>query len=246
MSMISPGSPSSVIDGVYMTSRRGSGVLRIPNSVGPKPVLTISRQAGAGGVSFAEKLSQRLVALAGRPSTPWAVFDDNLMRVVNEEYHLELESGPEKPDIRLPRLLHRLQEILGLRTSQKILVERLQDTILRLADIGHVIIVGCGANFLVGKSPEAFHVRLIGSEDYRIFHLQEYFQVTRPVALKMMKSRDAARTRYMKKYFHQDVSDPHHYHMVIMMDRYTNEQAVETVSQAALGFFSQVEKTAKA
>jgi len=237
-----PGSTSSVIDGPHKTMRRGSGVLRIPDSIGPKPVITISRQSGAGGVSFAQKLSQRLGELAVRPSTPWAVFDDNLMRVVNEEYHLEAGGDREKPDMSVPRLWHRVQEMIGLRASQKVLVERLHDTIVRLADIGHVIIVGCGANFLAAKNPEAFHVRLIGSEEYRTAHLQGFFHISREDALKMMRSRDAARSRYMKKYFHQDVGDLSYYHMVIMMDHFNYEQAVETVSQAGMAFFSKAMK----
>jgi len=50
--------------------------------------ITLSRQAGSGAHSVAEKLLEILQAQVPEGSCPWAVFDRNLVAKVLEDHHL--------------------------------------------------------------------------------------------------------------------------------------------------------------
>jgi hypothetical protein len=71
----------------------------------PQPLaITISREAGAGGIIIAELLAKRLTAVEKTAATsPWVVFDANLAKQVLEDHKLppELERFITE-DVRLP------------------------------------------------------------------------------------------------------------------------------------------------
>ena len=82
-----------------------------------KPLtITISREAGAGGITIAELLAQRLTA--AKNHDPWAVFDANLAKQVLEDHKLppELERFMTE-DARLLPIEAIVEEILGLHPS---------------------------------------------------------------------------------------------------------------------------------
>ncbi len=55
---------------------------------GVKPFVTISRQAGAGATSVAEKLIDYLSAHDPKTPCPWTVFDKALVKQTLEEHKL--------------------------------------------------------------------------------------------------------------------------------------------------------------
>ena len=61
-----------------------------------------------------------------------------------------------------------LEELLGLHPSSWTLIQQTAETIWRLAQMGHVILVGRGANLITAKLASVFHVRLIGSLEKRV------------------------------------------------------------------------------
>ena len=59
--------------------------------LGERPVITISRQSGAGGMTIADEVANYLNARLPRHGVPWTVFDKNLVQKVIEAHEL-----PEK------------------------------------------------------------------------------------------------------------------------------------------------------
>src|SRR3984957_11714767 len=111
--------------------------------------ITISREAGAGAVTVAELVRQRLTAADMAPSSsPWAVFDANLANHVLKEHKLPPDLARfMAEDARLP-MEAIVEEILGLHPSGWTLVQHTTHTILRLAGLGPSIVVGRGGNII--------------------------------------------------------------------------------------------------
>lgn len=60
--------------------------------------VTLSRQAGSGAHTIAEKLAARLQAQASRNAPPWTVFDRNLVEQVLEDHHLPARLAQHLPE----------------------------------------------------------------------------------------------------------------------------------------------------
>lgn len=81
-------------------------------------------------------------------------------------------------------------------------------SILRLAKLGNVILVGRGATIITAQLKNAFHVRLMGSLAKRAEQTAEYYQVSFKEALALVEKEDKQRERYLRKYFDRDIEDP--------------------------------------
>jgi cytidylate kinase len=113
-------------------------------------------------------------------------------------------------------------------------VHQTAETILRLAQQGNVILIGRGANLVTRKLPHVLHVRLVGSLEKRVAHMQEIRKVGRKAALELIHTEDRGRQRYLKKYFDKNPDDPLLYNLVINTDSMSYEEAAYLIGNAAL------------
>ena len=125
----------------------------------PRPLaITISREAGAGGRTVAELLGLRLTAAEKTLApSPWVVFDANLAKQVLEDHMLpaNLEWFMTE-DAQLLPVEAIVEEVLGLHPAGWRLVQHTTQTILRLAGLGHTILVGRGGNVITHASRTYF------------------------------------------------------------------------------------------
>jgi hypothetical protein len=202
----------------------------------PRPLaITISREAGAGGITIAELLAGRLTAAEKAPATgPWAIFDANLAKQVLEDHKLppNLEQFMTE-DARLP-IEAIVEEVLGLHPSGWTLVQHTTKTILRLAGLGHAILVGRGANVITARLLNVFHVRLVAPFATRIRHATEYYHLSEAEAAKQVKEHDHARRRYLRRYFNAEIDDPTLYDVTLNTGRLGFARSAEAISQLAL------------
>src|SRR6266481_1839999 len=77
---------------------------------------------------------------------------------------------------------------------------------------GDVILIGRGANIITSGLPHVFHVRLVGSLEKRVGHIQETRGVEQREALEFVRGEDRGRQRYLMKYFGKDPDDVLLYH----------------------------------
>src|SRR3974390_1305570 len=112
----------------------------------PRRVITISRQAGSGGHTVAEKLRQVLQAKEPQDACPWAVFDRNLVEKVLAEHKLPASLAKFMTEDRISEMADTIDELFGLHPPSWILVRQTAETILHLAELGNVILIGRGAN----------------------------------------------------------------------------------------------------
>ncbi|HET9249987.1 MAG TPA: cytidylate kinase-like family protein, partial [Actinomycetota bacterium] len=212
----------------YEARRRG----RSPAPHVGRPVITISRKAGSGAHVVAQELIGRLQAGDPKASPPWTVFDRNLVAQVLREHDLPERLAGSMPEDRVSEIADILDGLFGLRPSSWALVRKTADTILHLAEIGNVIVIGRGANILTDRLPGALHVRLIGSVRRRVEHIEEVLDLDPHAAAEYVRTKDQERKRYVTKYYGKDIDDPLLYHLVINTDRVTYAEAAHVISGA--------------
>jgi cytidylate kinase len=189
-----------------------------------KPAITISRMAGAGGRTVAAKLAEYLQAhVPGH--APWTVFDRKLVEQVLEDHHLSRRVAEYMPENHKSMLTDIFEELLGLHPSSWTLVHQTAETILHLAQLGNVILVGRGANVITSKLDNVFHVRLVGLMEKRIERVQQLYEFDRHTAVEFIHREDKGRKRYLKEHLHEDIDNPLLYHLIINTDRIRYEDA---------------------
>ena len=115
---------------------------RVGRPLGHRPLVTISRQAGAGGVTLGESLEEYLNARAPKGAVPWTLFDRNFVQRILEDHALPPRVAAFIKEDRHAGIEDAVGEILGLHPSAWTLIQHTTETVLRLAEVGNVISSG--------------------------------------------------------------------------------------------------------
>jgi cytidylate kinase len=211
----------------------GKGLIRAAASE-PRRVVTISRQKGSGAHAIAEKLAAYLQARSPKDACPWTVFDRNLVEKMLQEHNLPQRMGQFLTEDRMSEITDTLDELFGLHPPSWTLVRQMTETILHLAEMGNVILVGRGAAVVTAKLDYAFHVQIVSALEKRIARVQELEKLGRKEALAVIRREDRGRTRYLKRYFDTDPDDPLLYHLMINTDLVSYDEAARIIGEAVL------------
>jgi cytidylate kinase len=202
--------------------------------LGRRPLVTISRQTGAGGVTLGEALAEHLNAHPVKGAPPWTLFDKELVQKILEDHELPARVAAFIKEDRHAGIEDTVSDILGLHPSAWTLVQHTTETVLRLAEVGNVVLVGRGSTVITQHLPLAFHVRVVGSMETRIDRIRELFSAGRKEAVARIEQEDRARRRYMLKYFKRDPDDPLLYDVVLNTDRVSVGEGAHMVGDAVL------------
>ena len=200
----------------------------------PRRAVTISRQTGSGAHVVAEKLAACLQTHTPSDARPWTVFDRNLVEKVLEDHNLPHRLARFMPEDRVSEIADMMDELFGLHPPSWTLVRQTTETILHLAELGNVILIGRGATVLTNKLEYVYHVRLVGSLEKRVAHMQELNGLNKQAALELIRREDRGRRRYLKTHFKADLDDLLLYHLVINTDLVPYEAAAQIVADAML------------
>lgn len=196
--------------------------------------ITISRQSGTGGHLVAEQVAQYLQNHNHEGAASWVVFDRNLLEKVLQDHQLPARLAKYMPEDRILGIHDTLDELFGLHPPTWTLVEKISDTILRLAGLGNVILLGRAGNIITSKLPYMFHVRLVGSKEGRIEFVQADRKVDRKTAANIVDQEDEGRRRYVKRYFHRDIDDASLYHLTLNTLEIGHTTAARIIAQTML------------
>lgn len=196
--------------------------------------VTISRQTGCGALIVGQKLAEYLQARAPGLERPWMVFDRDLVEKVLEDHHLPKRLAQFMREDRVSEISDTLEDLFGVHPPSWTLVRQTAETVLHLAELGNVILIGRGANVITGKLDSVFHVRLVGSLEKRLERIQQFEHLDRKTALDFIHREDRGRARYLKKHFHKDIADLLLYHLTLNTDLVSCEQAAKIIGDAAL------------
>ena len=199
----------------------------------PGPAITISYQTGSGAHEIAEQLAGLLRAAEPKGVVQWTMFDHHLVEKVLEEHHLPQSLAMLLEEDRRSYIQDVMEEFGGIRPPSWVVVPQIAETVLHLADAGHVILVGRGANFITARMPNVFHVHLVASLPKRVARVQKLNHLTAEEAAKFVAGSDRGRGRYLKTHFHVCVDDDLLYHLVINTDRIPFPETAQLIADGA-------------
>lgn len=197
-------------------------------------VITISREYGSGGGPIAEILGRRL---------QWRLIDDPFIA----EIARSIQASPEAircHEETVDPWFHRIVKALWrggfegavARTETEALdadgIARLWNRVItEAAEIGRCVVVGRGAQCLLQRRRDAFHVKVYAPMSLRVKNLEarEPRGADLPAAA---RERDRQRAAYIRHYFDQDWMNPHLYHLMLC-SAIGFERAADTILRAA-------------
>lgn len=213
-------------------SQQTSHSEKIRSKFGSYPCITISRETGAGADIISEQLADYFQSRTTENIIQWAVFNKNLIKKVLQDHNLPSLVSNYLVEDKYSNVSSAIHEILGLQPSNWTLVQHTTETILQLARMGNVIIVGRGANIITANLQNAFHIRLVAPIENRINHVMHMYELMRKEAIEFIKREDAARKNYLLSNFYKNVDDPIHYHLILNTALFGFEETTNLIGDA--------------
>jgi len=195
------------------------------------PFITVSRQAGAGGRSFATRLVSRLNQ-ADPAQLPWTLWDNELVERVASEYHLRpstVASLEDNPPSWLEEALACLALGSGDRNDELAVYHRVAVTIRALAELGRVVIVGRGGAFITRDIPGGVHLRLVAPEDHRIAAVARSMNLSPAAAAQFVRHTDRNREAFYRRHWRDRPLTPENFTATFNTAATRLEQLVDSV-----------------
>ena len=196
------------------------------------PFITVSREAGAGEKKITVKLIESLTERVKSEECPWALYDKDLIKKVIDDYNLR---GIESllPEGKFSDIQTMFEELFGMHPTKREMAHNIFKTILNLARMGNVIIVGRGSFYITRNLRNGLHLRLIGSTAKKLKYLTEERALSQKQAEEFIRQEDKRRLEYVKKLFGVDLREPHNYNLVINTDNLNTDDIVEMITRQA-------------
>ena len=180
--------------------------------------VTVSREYGSGGAEVAQEVARRL---------GWKVLDSTLIEQVAKRVKVDPELV-RRYDERVDSWLHRAARLALWRGVFEVVGpgEELQvldsETIARLAasliseahERGEYVMVGRGAQCVLHRAADVFHVSIYASRARRIERLRKRISGEQNWD-DLMAEMDQCREDYIRQYFDCNWKEPHLYHLML-------------------------------
>ena len=116
--------------------------------------------------------------------------------------------------------------------NDKAYIEATSAVIKDLARAGNVVIIGRGANMILGHAPGVMHVGVLAPKETRIQIIIQREHLDRAQAEAYVDETEQARVAYFRKFFKVNVYDPTLYHMMLNIGKMSVKTAAEIVVHA--------------
>jgi cytidylate kinase len=189
------------------------------------PVITVSMEPGSGGSIIAQKIAERLE------------FDYFNRDIVEQIAKTSKIRGAVINSLEKERLSGVKDFISSLMEEQYIhpdtYLKHLLVVISTIAQHGHAVIVGRGANFIL-PAEDIFSVRVIAPKETRVRNVALEYRVTSEEAKRRVIRRESRRKAFVRHSFNVDVTNPIHYNMIINTGKMGIAASVEAVIAAVM------------
>jgi len=198
-------------------------------------VITLSKEYAADGEVLARALAERL---------RHSILDKELIAQATLSLPFSVREPRDPAGDRQSRLLllidHYTVDTIqkAARRSQGRLDDRtyfeaISQLVRKAALEGDVIITGWGGQCILAEHPGAVHVRVVKHIEERIAWLKDHKGLDRPGARSLIDREEKESAAYIEHYFNRAWDDPHLYHTVLNLSKFSLEQAVEMVIHIA-------------
>jgi cytidylate kinase len=191
-----------------------------------EPFVTISRETGAGDIRFSDLLIEYLNNNDLHRKNEWKIFDKNILEQIVKDHDLPSEMAKYISEKRISEMQDVIEQLFSLHPSEQILIKKASSTILHLALLGDVILIGRGSNIITRNLSGGLHIRLIDSVERKIKNIQDVFNISKIEAVKFIKKEDKEKKLYLKKYFSTDIDNPLNYSLVLNLSLFSTDDAV--------------------
>ncbi len=180
-------------------------------------VITVSKQFASGGVELAEQLAKELgYQLVGR-----RVLTELAKTLDMSEAQVELlKRGPEARWISLVDnyLIHTVRRIAQqpeAALNDKQYFAAVQELVKRLASEGNVVILGWGAQLILGQGPEIRHFRVVCPLEQRGERYAQRARIPLDQAQDECRRQDELSAGYVSHYLKRDWAEAELYHLTL-------------------------------
>jgi cytidylate kinase len=189
-----------------------------------EPVVTVSRERGSGGTILAGKLAERFgYTLLHRDIIDRICESSGYKRRIVESL-----DGHAKSQLQLW-----FESMLqGTCVDASDYVKALLEVIYSISHLGGVVVVGRGANFILGPE-RGFHLRIVAPREVRVRNLITRESYAERDALREIEHRDRERAEFVRKVYGRAIDDPLGYDLVINNLSISLEAATSLVAAAA-------------
>lgn len=198
------------------------------------PVVTISRQFGAGGRTLGKLVADQL---------GYDFVDEEIVQMVAKKARVStnwVESIEKEAGGRLLKYMTRfvprgfidmiLDDQRGY-IDEVIYVDLLHQIIKRLADEGNVVIIGRGSQYILRDCKDAFHVLLVAKKADRVKFMETHYDLSPKEAGMVVNQKDKRRVNLYRKFGKEDYDRPYLYHLVVNSSKQDLEAAARMVKK---------------
>jgi cytidylate kinase len=185
--------------------------------------ITISRTYGAQGYEIAKILGKTL---------NWDVYGRNLVEYISETAQARqriVQSFDEKRKSEIQNWVHTLIDSKAMGSNQ--FIKHLASVLISIAEHGQAVIVGRGANFVLGHKV-GFHVRIDAPIEWRAKQYAQRQKMSNYEARKIIIQHDSVREDFIRRFYQRDVYDATAYDMVLNMEKINVEKAADIILNA--------------
>lgn len=210
------------------------------------PVIALGGLTGGGGRIIGPKIAQKLkidyvdkdilkqAALQSgidielftkkeeSPSTFGQTFLEKISNILEKSAFAGAVGDPHFGPGAAAFLTHEFEDLTAVENQEKYHLNDneyslgIQQTVLQLAELGSIVIVGRGANIILKDDPRVLRIGLIANDVDRVNRIANYEDVSYETAKNLISNRDASRNQFFKKFF--DIDDPDNrfnYHAIL-------------------------------
>src|SRR5256712_1315494 len=198
------------------------------------PVITVTRQYGSGGSDVARLVAERL---------GWELVDNQFVEEVARRAGVPPAEVAQREE-RAPGLLERLAPTLAVASPEMViapaalprveqdeatLVKITQPVIAEAATHGRVVLVGRGAQAVLGNRPDALHAYVVASKAFRMKLAVERLGADPAHVERVVDETDRQRDQYVKTYYGRHRHEVTNYDLVVNAEKLGFEGAAGLV-----------------
>jgi len=170
------------------------------------PVITLSREMGAGGRPIARMVVRRL-------GHPWKLYHKEIINKIVSETKLQRRLVEKVDERKLSLIEEMIYDLFGRQyVTLSSYYRHLIKVVTTINQRGHAVILGRGANFIL---PNALNVRIICGMKQRIEWEMKFEKISRATAIKRIRKSDKEREAFIKTLYDHSDKKAHHYDLVI-------------------------------
>src|SRR2546428_3470832 len=188
------------------------------------PVITVTRQYGSGGSDVARLVAEGL---------GWELVDSQFVEEVARRAGVPPDEVAQREE-RAPGLLERLARTLAVASPEMFIaqaavprVEQDEATLVKVTERvigeaamrGRVVLVGRGAQAVLGNRPDALHVYVVASKPFRMKLAVERLGADPAHVERVVEEADRQRDQYVKTYYGRHRHEVTNYDLVVNAEK---------------------------